>query len=291
MTSELAVSYGWKDFELIDSGWGNRLERWGNYVLIRPDPQAVWAKSNNPLWDEADAVYSRSDSGGGNWKFYKELPESWNIKYKNMTFKVRPTGFKHTGIFPEQADNWDFIANETKKQKIENTLNLFGYTGAASVAAAIAGSSVCHVDASKGSVNWCKENAHLSKVSEDKIRLIVDDCMKFIQREKRRNKTYDAIIMDPPAFGRGVNGEVWKLQKDLWELFEACKDILSDKKSYVLINSYTSGLSPLALYNIASDSFGSLIKNNGSLVCGEIGLPFNNDVRVMPCGIYCRIIF
>lgn len=291
MKSELAVSYGWKDFELIDSGWGNRLERWGSYVLIRPDPQAVWAKSENPLWDAADAVYSRSDSGGGSWKCYTELPESWNLQYKNMTFKVRPTGFKHTGLFPEQADNWDFITSETKKRNTLSTLNLFGYTGAASIAAALAGSSVCHVDASKGAVNWCKENAHLSKVSEDKIRLIVDDCMKFIQREKRRNKTYDAIIMDPPAFGRGVKGEVWKLQKDLWELFEACKDILSDNKSYILINSYTSGLSPLALYNIASDSFGNLIKGSGSLVCGEIGLPFNNKVRVMPCGIYCRIIF
>lgn len=291
MKSELAVSSDWKDFQLIDSGWGQRLERWGKYILIRPDPQAVWAKSGNRLWSKADAVYERNPSGGGNWKFHKELPESWNIKYKNMVFKVRPTGFKHTGIFPEQADNWDFIAAETAKKKIASTLNLFGYSGAASVAAALAGSEICHVDASKGAANWCKENAYLSKVPEGRIRLIVDDCMKFIQREKRRGKTYDAIIMDPPAFGRGAKGEIWKLQKDLWELFEACKAILSDKKAYVLINSYTSGLSPLALYNIAKDSFSDVANKSGSLVCGEIGLPFNDNTRVMPCGIYCRIMF
>lgn len=291
MKSELVISSDWKDFELIDSGWGNRLERWGDYILIRPDPQAVWAPSDNYLWEAADATYKRTSEGGGSWKFFKELPESWNVKYKNMTFKVRPTGFKHTGLFPEQAANWDFIDVETKNRKIETTLNLFGYTGASSVAAALAGSNVCHVDASKGAVNWCKENAHLSGTPEGSVRLIVDDCMKFILREKRREKTYDAIIMDPPAFGRGVKGEVWKLQKDLWELFEACKDILSDKKAYILINSYTSGLSPLALYNVALDSFGSIIPNGGGLVCGEIGLPFNEKKRVMPCGIYCRITF
>ncbi len=290
MNSELIVSDSWKEFSLIDSGWGYRLERWGEYTLIRPDPQAVWAKSRDSRWSAPDAVYNRSSSGGGEWKFHKELPEAWTISYKNMVFKVRPTGFKHTGLFPEQAANWDWISETTKKRRVASALNLFGYSGAATIASALAGASTCHVDASKGAVNWCKENSHLSKTADGKIRLIVDDCMKFVQREARRGKKYDAIIMDPPAFGRGAGGEVWKLQNSLWELFEACKAILSEKPAYMLINSYTSGLSPLALYNIASDSFGGLIKN-GSIKCGEIGLPFRNGERVMPCGIYCRLLF
>lgn len=291
MNAELIVSNHWKDFTLIDSGWGVRLEKWGQYVLVRPDPQAVWAKSSHNLWNKPDAVYNRSSNGGGEWKYFKEIPESWVINYKNMSFKVRPTGFKHTGIFPEQAVNWDWISNITKERNVKTALNLFGYTGAATISSVLAGASTCHVDASKGAVNWCKENSHLSKVPDGKMRLIVDDCMKFVQREGRRNKKYDAIIMDPPAFGRGAGGEVWKLQNSLWELFEGCKSILSDNPKYILINSYTAGLSSLSLYNIASDCFGSLIKNNGSLTCGEIGLPFRNGKRVMPCGIYCRIVF
>ncbi|MBQ3033859.1 MAG: class I SAM-dependent methyltransferase [Deferribacterales bacterium] len=290
MKSELAISNSWKEFSLIDSGWGVRLEKWGEYTLVRPDPQAVWAKSSEPLWNKPDAVYHRSSSGGGEWKYHKELPESWIISYKNMKFKVRPTGFKHTGIFPEQAANWDWISKITRERKVSKTLNLFGYTGAATIASALSGSSVCHVDASKGAVNWCKENSHLSSVPDGKIRLIVDDCLKFVQREERRGKKYDGIIMDPPAFGRGAGGEVWKLQNSLWELFNACKSILSEKPSYILINSYTSGLSPLALHNIASDCFGSLIRN-GSLTCGEIGLPFRKGKYIMPCGIFCRILF
>ncbi len=291
MKSELVISNGWKDFELIDSGSGVRLERWKEHTLLRPDPQAVWARSDNSYKVAVDAIYKRSSSGGGQWQYNKELPESWLMSYKNMTFKVRPTGFKHTGLFPEQAANWDFIAETTKSLGVKSTLNLFGYTGAASIAAALAGSNVCHVDASKGAVNWCKENSHLSKVADDKIRLIVDDCMKFIKREARREKKYDAIIMDPPSFGRGANGEVWKLQEGLWELFQSCRDILSKDAKYILINSYTAGLSPLALHNIAQDSFGDLISNKGSLTCGEIGLPFRENKRVMPCGIYCRILF
>ncbi len=291
MKSELVISNGWQDFELIDSGNGVRLERWKDYKLLRPDPNAVWARREGSHQIEIDAFYKRSSSGGGEWQYYQDLPESWYMSYKNMNFKVRPTGFKHTGLFPEQAANWDFISETTKSLGVKNTLNLFGYTGAASIAAALAGSNVCHVDASKGAVNWCKENANLSKVPEDKIRLIVDDCMKFIKREARREKEYDAIIMDPPSFGRGANGEVWKLQEGLWELFQSCKDILSKKPKYVLINSYTAGLSPLALYNIAQDCFGDMISETGSLSCGEIGLPFRDNERVMPCGIYCRIIF
>ncbi len=292
MNFELVISDSWKDFQIIDSGNGVKLEKWGKYLLLRPDPQAVWAKSNDKLWSRADAVYVRSSKGGGEWIFYnKNIPESWNIAYNQMIFKVRPTGFKHTGLFPEQAANWDWISKTIKETKAENVINLFGYTGAATIAAALASANVCHVDASKGTVNWCKENMHLSKVPDGKVRLIIDDCMKFIQREERRNKKYDGIIMDPPSFGRGAAGEVWKLEKDLWELFTSVKKILSNNPKFILINSYTSGLSPLAIYNITTDCFGDLLNKNSSLVCGEIGLPFRKNKRVMPCGIYCRIKF
>ena len=291
MKSELVVSNDWKEFQLIDSGFGVKLERWGKIILVRPDPQAVWAKSDEPLWGRADAVYKRSSKGGGEWQYYKEVPEGWNLNYKDMIFKVRPTGFKHTGLFPEQAANWDWIRETIKNTKAKNVLNLFGYTGAATVAAALAGTDVVHVDASKGAVNWCKENMHLSKVPDGHVRLIVDDCMKFIQREERRNRKYDGIIMDPPSFGRGSAGEVWKLEKDFWDLLISCKAILSDNPKFILINSYTSGLSPLSVYNIALDAFGKKIKDSGSITCGEIGLPFRKNRRYMPCGTYCRILF
>ena len=292
MKSELVISDKWKDFQLIDSGNGVKLEKWDKYLLLRPDPQAVWAKSDDILWSKADAVYTRSASGGGQWKFYnKSIPESWNIKYNDMVLKVRPTGFKHTGLFPEQAANWDWIRETIKEKKASNIINLFGYTGAATVAAALADANVCHVDASKGSVSWCKENLQLSNIPNDKVRLIVDDCMKFIQREERRNKKYDGIIMDPPSFGRGASVEVLKLEKDLWDFLSACKQILSDKPKFILINSYTSGLSPLSIYNISMDCFGNLLYKNSSLTCGEIGLPFRKNRWVMPCGTYCRILF
>lgn len=292
LKSELVISDKWKDFQLIDAGNGVKLEKWNKYILLRPDPQAVWAKSDDKLWSKADACYIRSSSGGGQWKFHNHsIPDSWNLNYNNMILKVRPTNFKHTGLFPEQAANWDWISNTVKEKKATNIINLFGYTGAATVAASLAGANVCHVDASKGSVNWCKENINLSKVPDGKIRLIVDDCMKFIQREIRRNKKYDSIIMDPPSFGRGASGEVWKLEKDLWDLLVACKNILSDNPKFILINSHTSGLSPLSIYNISIDCFGNLLHQNSSLICGEIGLPFRKNRRVMPCGIYCRITF
>lgn len=291
MNSDVVISNEWKDFQLIDSGYGVKLERWGKYILLRPDPQAVWAKSNDNLWNRADAVYNRSSKGGGEWKYYKELPESWTLSYKDMVLRVRPTGFKHTGLFPEQSANWDWVRNIIKERKVENILNLFGYTGAATVAAALEGAKVCHVDASKGAVSWCKDNMQLSKVKDGLVRLIVDDCMKFIQREERRNKSYDAIIMDPPSFGRGASGEVWKLEKDFWDLLSSCKKILSSNPKFILINSYTSGLSPLSVYNIATDCFGSLLSKSGSILCGEIGLPFRKNTRVMPCGTYCRILF
>lgn len=293
MKSELIISDKWKDFKLVDSGNGMKLEQWGKYLFLRPDPQAVWTKNDDEkLWLNADGIYTRSSSGGGQWKFYnKSVPESWNVNYNDMTFKVHPTGFKHMGLFPEQAANWDWIANTIKEKKSKNIINLFGYTGAATVAAALAGAKVCHVDASKGSVNWCKENIGLSKVPDGMIRLIVDDCMKFIQREERRNKKYDSIIMDPPSFGRGASGEVWKLEKDLWDLVVACKKILSDSPKFILINSYTAGLSPLSIYNVSMDCFGNLLHKGSSLLCGEIGLPFRKNKRIMPCGVYCRIVF
>ncbi len=293
MKFQLLISDKWKDFQLIDSGQGEKLEKWGKYSLIRPDPQAIWDKSNNKLWQKVDATYTRSSSGGGKWQVYnKNMLDSWNIKYNNMTLKDRPTGVKHTGLFPEQASNWDWVSYIIKEKKVSNIINLFGYTGAVTVASALAGANVCHVDSSKGSVSWCKENLTLSKAPENKVRLIVDDCMKFIKRENRRDKKYDGIIMDPPSFGRGATGEVWKLEKNLWDLLINCKSILSNDPKFILINSYTSGLSPLAIYNISIDCFGDLLKNNNSsIICGEIGLPFRNNKRVMPCGIYCRIVF
>lgn len=292
LKSDLIVSDKWTDFQLIDSGNGSKLERWGKYILLRPDPVAIWSTSNDKLWDKPDAIYMRSSSGGGKWQFYnKSMPEYWNLKYKNIVFKVQPTGFKHTGIFPEQASNWDWICNIVKEKKVANIINLFGYTGIASIIAALNGANVCHVDASKGSIKWCKENMQLSQVPDGRIRLITDDCMKFIRRDERRKKKYDAIIMDPPSFGRGVSGEVWKLEKDLWNLLTTCKNILSDNPKFILINSYTHGLSPLSIYNISMDCFGSLLQENSNIACGEIGLPFRQNRRVMPCGTYCRILF
>lgn len=291
MESKLIVSDKWKDFQIIDSGDGQKLEKWDKFILLRPEPQAVWTKNDDKLWSRADAVYTRSSKGGGQWNYYKSIPESWNITYGNMVLKVHPTGFKHTGLFPEQAANWDWITNTIKEKKANNIINLFGYTGAATVASALAGANVCHVDASKGTVNWCKENLQLSKVEQNKVRLIVDDCMKFIQREERRNKKYDGIIMDPPSFGRGASGEVWKLEKNLWDLLLSCKNILSENPKFILINSYTSGLSPLAVYNISMDCFGGMFNKNSVIECGEIGLPFRKNRRVLPCGTYCRIVF
>ena len=291
MESKLIVSDKWKDFQIIDSGDGQKLEKWDKFILLRPEPQAVWAKSDDKLWSRADAVYTRSSKGGGQWNYYKSIPESWNITYGNMVLKVHPTGFKHTGLFPEQAANWDWITNTIKEKKANNIINLFGYTGAATVASALAGANVCHVDASKGTVNWCKENLQLSEVEPNKVRLIVDDCMKFIQREERRNKKYDGIIMDPPSFGRGASGEVWKLEKNLWDLLLSCKNILSENPKFILINSYTSGLSPLAVYNITMDCFGGMFNKNSLIECGEIWLPFRKNRRVLPCGTYCRIVF
>jgi len=291
--TNILVANNWKDYELIDAGSGERLERWKDIILIRPDPQAIWGRSDHKLWDSADAIYFRSSAGGGEWRYKDEssMPSSWFLTYRGLKFKVKPTGFKHTGLFPEQAVNWDYIMDKTKQDNIKETLNLFGYTGAASLAAAAGGSKVCHLDASKGAVNWCKENSHASKISEDKIRFIVDDALKFVKREVKRNKKYDAIIMDPPTFGRGANSEIWRLQDSLWELLSACKEILSDNKSYILINSYTASLSAIALYNTVYEAFSDIIDNKTILKVGEIALPFRGNTFLMPCGVYCRLEF
>ena len=233
----------WNDYELIDTSAGERLERWGDVILIRPDPQIIWnTPKTNPLWRNAHARYHRSNTGGGHWQEHQKMPAVWSIRYKEMTFNLKPMGFKHTGIFPEQAVNWDFAMNKIKEAKRPvKVLNLFGYTGAASLACASAGAEVCHVDASKGMVAWAKENAVSSGLADKPIRWLVDDCVKFVQREQRRGNTYDGIIMDPPSYGRGPGGEVWKLEEQLYHLVELCLPILSKQPLFFILNSYTTG--------------------------------------------------
>ena len=280
------ISDHWKDYRCLSSGDGEKLEKWGNIILRRPDPQIIWSKSNNSLWNSWDAFYHRSNKGGGSWEFKKKLPDSWTINYKDLKFKVSPTNFKHTGIFPEQAVNWDYIIDKISKinKKEIRVLNLFAYTGCATIAASLAGASeVVHVDASRGMVEWAKENRDLNGLSNHKIRFIVDDVIKFLEREKRRGRTYHAIIMDPPSYGRGPNGEVWKLENNLKELLEKARDVLDDDFSFLLINSYTTGISPISLQNILSLTF-----RNYSVETGEIGLPIEENNLILPCGIYGR---
>jgi 23S rRNA (cytosine1962-C5)-methyltransferase len=286
-TSALLPS-AWKDYELLDAGDGMKLERWGEFVLSRPDPQIIWPRVGGE-WTNWDAWYHRSSKGGGKWDFRKRLPESWTVKYRNLTFKVAPTGFKHTGLFPEQAVNWDWcselIRNAKSKGREISVLNLFGYTGAATVAAAAAGASVCHVDAAKGMVEWSKENARLSSLADAPIRYIVEDCHAFVRREIRREKKYDAIIMDPPSYGHGAAGEVWKLDEHLWPLLADCKKLLSDQPLLFLVNAYTTGLSPTALANVISRL---LSDRGGHMSTGEVGLPITAGKLVLPCGIFGR---
>lgn len=276
----------WKDYEIIDMANGEKLERWGNITLIRPDPQIIWKKKSfENKWKDANARYKRSQSGGGGWDYKKKLPESWQIKYKNLTFNIKPMGFKHTGLFPEQAVNWDWMINKIKNEKRQiNVLNLFAYTGGATVACLSAGASVCHVDSSKGMVAWAKENVESSKLSDRKVRFIIDDVVKFVQREIRRGNKYDAIIMDPPSYGRGKNGEVWQFEDNISDLVELCMQVLSENPLFFLINSYTTGTSSEVLANILKLN----IKKKGSISAGEIGIPMSNSNLVLPCGIYCR---
>ena len=274
----------WKDYELIDASQGERLERWGDIILIRPDPQVIWnTERKNPLWRNAHARYHRSNTGGGKWQIYKKIPDSWQVNYRELSFNVKPMGFKHTGIFPEQAVNWDFAADIIKKSdKQLNVLNLFGYTGCATISCLKAGAAVCHVDASKGMVAWAKENAATSDVSDRPVRWIVDDCGKFVAREIRRGRKYDGIIMDPPSYGRGPSGEIWKLEEQLYSFVELCADVLSGNPSFVILNSYTTGLSPSVMEYI----LGVVLKKRfgGTVSSDEIGLKATDSGLYVPCG-------
>lgn len=284
----MIISDDWKDYQCLASGNGEKIEKWGNVILRRPDPQIIWEMdSSNPIWNNWDGFYHRSNKGGGSWEFKKKIPESWTISYKELNFKVSPTNFKHTGIFPEQAVNWDYIMNKVKSYSKDDMriLNLFAYTGGATMAASKAGASeVVHVDASRGMVDWAKENMKLCELEGNKIRFIVDDVIKFLEREKRRGRTYHGIIMDPPSYGRGPNGEVWRLEDNLKELLEKVYDVLDPDYSFVLINSYTTGVSPTSLHNILS-----LVFSDSKIEAGEIGLPIVENNLVLPCGIYGRV--
>ena len=285
----MLVTKEWKDYEIIDASRGQKYERWGNIYLLRPDPQVIW--DNGDLFekyhDKLNAVYYRSNKGGGHWENIKNTPASWNINYKNLTFNIKQMGFKHTGLFPEQAINWDFMINKIKNsgRKIK-VLNLFAYTGGATVACLSAGANVTHVDASRGMVDWCKENVKSSGYENAEIRYLVDDVVKFVQREIRRGNKYDAIIMDPPSYGRGANGEVWDIEKNLNYLIEICCEILSDDPLFFLINSYTTGLSSTVLSNLLTMTVDKVCK--GKITCGEIGLPIKENDLILPCGIYGR---
>ena len=281
------IANEWKDYEIIDMANGEKLERWGNIKLIRPDPQIIWKNKSFPNeWKNANARYNRSNTGGGAWEYKKRLPESWQVKYKNLTFNIKPMGFKHTGLFPEQAVNWDWMINKIQQSKRNiKVLNLFAYTGGATVACLSAGASVCHVDSSKGMTTWAKENVESSGLREKPVRFIIDDVVKFVQREIRRGNKYDAIVMDPPSYGRGKNGEVWQFENNTADLVELCMQVLSDDPLFFLINSYTTGISSRVLANLLELN----MKNHkGKITSGEIGLPMKNSNLVLPCGIYGR---
>ena len=276
------ASDSWKDYELIDCGRGEKLERWGDQLLVRPDPQAIW---NTPRthrgWKVNAGRYARSSTGGGQWQ-NKSMPERWTVSYGDLTFNIKPMNFKHTGLFPEQAVNWDWFSNKIKKAgRPVRVLNLFAYTGGATIAAAAAGAQVTHVDASKGMVTWAKENAAASGLKDAPIRWIVDDCVKFVEREIRRGRQYEAIIMDPPSYGRGPKGEIWKIEEAIYPLIQLCTKLLSDTPLFFLVNSYTTGLAPAVLtYMLATE----LKKFRGRVDSQEVGLPVSSNGLVLPCG-------
>ncbi|MCK9862605.1 class I SAM-dependent methyltransferase [Paenibacillus sp. ATY16] len=282
------VADKWVDYEVIDTGAGDKLERWGQYILRRPDPQIIWPIADESgAWKKADGHYHRSSSGGGQWQFKSSLPERWTIAYGELKFHIKPTNFKHTGLFPEQAVNWSWMMDKIRSAgRPIRVLNLFAYSGGATVAAAAAGAEVVHVDASKGMVQWAKENAQLSGLESAPIRYITDDVFKFVQREQRRGRQYDAIIMDPPSYGRGPNGETWKLEENLYPFLEFCTTILSDNPLFLLINSYTTGLSPTVLHNLLHTTMKG--KFGGMINSGEIGLPITQSGLHLPCGILGR---
>lgn len=273
----------WRDYEVLDTSNGEKLERWGKYILVRPDPQVIWnTERTDSKWRSYDARYLRSATGGGHWGRHS-LPERWQVRYDDLVFNVKPMNFKHTGVFPEQAANWDFIRDAiTTANRPVRVLNLFAYTGGATLAAAAAGAEVCHVDAARGMVAWARENAQSSGLAEKPIRWIVDDCAKFVEREIKRGRRYDAIIMDPPSYGRGPSGEIWKLENDLYPFLELVCGVLSEKPRFFIINSYTTGLAPSVLgyllHTFLSERFG------GTVECGELGLPVTDSGYVLPCG-------
>ncbi len=273
----------WKEFEVIDTSSGEKLERWGDVILTRPDPQVIWNTPKGTVWRKTNARYLRSSSGGGQWEIKNMPRDHWTIDYKGLKFKISPTGFKHTGLFPEQAVNWDFMADKIRNAEREvSVLNLFAYTGGATLACAQAGAKVCHVDASKGMVAWARENAQLSGLQDKPIRWIVDDCKKFVEREIRRGNRYDGIVMDPPSYGRGPGGEVWKLEDSIYDLVELCAQVLSDKPLFFLLNSYTTGLSPSVMEYILGVTVGK--QHQGKVSSSEIGLPVTQSGYVLPCG-------
>lgn len=288
----MLTPHNWKDYELIDSGDGMKLERWANYVLARPDPQALWPKEQPDTWKTADGIYTRNISGGGSWEFKGKLagggPDSWQISYENLVFSVKPTDFKHTGIFPEQAVNWDWLQERIKtwSGKEVRVLNLFAYTGAATIACAAGGAKVTHVDASKGIVSWARENAKLTGIREDRIRWIVDDVFKFVKREAIRGVRYDGIIMDPPSYGRGTAGKTWRIEKMLWPLVEECASVISETPLFFLINTYTSGLSPTSIGNILESATKKI--SRGTIESFELGIQTAGSARILPAGACAR---
>ena len=282
----MKLANNWKDYETLDMANGEKLEKWGNYILERPDPQIVWQdKSFKDKWKKVDAVYHRSKKGGGYWENINDIKASWQVKYKNLTFNIKQMGFKHTGLFPEQAVNWDYMIDKIKNSNRKiRVLNLFAYTGGATVACAYAGADVVHVDSSRGMVSWAKENIESSNLTDRYVRFIVDDVIKFVKREIRRGNKYDAIIMDPPSFGRGANGEVWNIEESLYPLIKLCMEVLSDNPLFFLINSYTTGMSPKVLENILYMTLDK--KYKGKISSGEVGLPMKDSNLILPCGIY-----
>ena len=282
----MKLANNWKDYEILDMANGEKLEKWGNYILERPDPQIVWQdKSFKDKWKKVDAVYHRSKKGGGYWENINDIKASWQVKYKNLTFNIKQMGFKHTGLFPEQAVNWDYMIDKIKNSNRKiRVLNLFAYTGGATVACAYAGADVVHVDSSRGMVSWAKENIESSNLTDRYVRFIVDDVIKFVKREIRRGNKYDAIIMDPPSFGRGANGEVWNIEESLYPLIKLCIEVLSDNPLFFLINSYTTGMSPKVLENILYMTLDK--KYKGKISSGEVGLPMKDSNLILPCGIY-----
>lgn len=280
----MRIAENWTDYRILDTSDGEKLESWGGRILVRPDPQIIWKPEKNAaLWNKADAAYHRSEKGGGRWEYKKNLPESWTISYGELKFIIRPTGFKHTGLFPEQAVNWDYMADKIQRAKRPvKVLNLFAYTGGATLACANAGASVSHVDASKGMVQWARENAALSGLDDKPVRWLVDDCEKFVKREIRRGNFYDAVVMDPPSYGRGPGGEIWKLEDQIYGLVKTCAAVLSDNPLFFVLNSYTTGLSPSVMAYILHDIL--VGKFGGRISADEIGIPVESSGMALPCG-------